>query len=103
MWCPWEAQVEEVRELQEELSRLRALQQHPGYEYLMRIAGAQLETRRQQIILTPLQTMDEVLGQEYAKGETSGIELFTKIVEIRVRDLEDEIQERLKEHEHNAE
>jgi hypothetical protein len=95
--------VDEVRELQEELSRLRSLQEHPGFEYLMRIAGAQLETRKQQILLTPLPTMDSVLGQEYAKGEVSGIELFTRIVDIRMRDLAEEIQERLRDNEHDAE
>ncbi len=87
----------EVRELQEELSKLRGLVLHAGYDYLVKIAQAQLETRRQQIILTPLKSMDEVLAQEFAKGETAGIELFTRLVDIRINDLESEINERLKE------
>jgi hypothetical protein len=99
MWCPWEVRVDsvEVRELQEELSKLRGLVLHAGYDYLVKIAQAQLETRRQQIILTPLKSMDEVLAQEFAKGETAGIELFTRLVDIRINYLESEINERLKE------
>jgi hypothetical protein len=85
----------EVRELQEERSRLFSLREHPGYEYLMRIAEAQVTSRQASIMLTPLQSMDEVLRQEYAKGEVSGIALFSRIVDIRIRDLEEQITERL--------
>ena len=95
--------MDELRELQEELSKLKSLQEHRGYEYLMQVAESQLENRRQQILLTPLRAMDEVLMQEYSKGEVSGIELFTKLVEIRINDLTQEIQERLKEDERDDE
>lgn len=94
---------QELRELQEELSRLSSLQSHAGYAYLLEIAGAQMDARKQQVFLTPLNTMDEVLRQEYAKGEIAGIDLFSKIVDVRIRDLQEEIQERLKDNEHESE
>jgi hypothetical protein len=87
----------EVRELQEELSRLNSLKAHAGYVYLMEIAQAQLETRKQAVFLTPLKKMDEVLEQEYQKGEISGIALFMQMVDVRIQQLSDEINETLKE------
>lgn len=86
-------QQPELRELQEELFRLRELQRNPGYKYLLEIAEAQLETRKQAVFLNPLKSMDEVLEQEYKKGEIQGITLFTQIVETRAKDLEDTILE----------
>ncbi len=92
--------VEEVkepalRELQEELSNLKSLQQHFGYKYLMELAEAQEKSRTGQILLTPLKTMDEVLAQEYMKGEVSGIMLFRNLVTVRVEDLEEQIKDEL--------
>lgn len=87
----------ELRELQEELSRLKALVLTPGFKYFMEVLATQVENRKQQIILTPLKKMDEVLEQEYQKGEVAGIALSMNFVEIRVKNIEDEILEILKE------
>lgn len=86
-------EVSRVRELQEELSKLASLKEHAGYQYLMEIAEAQVKGRMDQMILTPLEGMDQVLRQEYAKGEVAGIRLFTNIVEIRLTDLQEEIED----------
>lgn len=77
------------------------MQQHTGYKYLLEIAEAQLETRKQEIFLRPLTAMDQVLEQEYKKGEIGGIKLFTEIVDIRVRDLEEQIKLALNEQEND--
>ena len=92
-----------VRELQEELSRLKALQDFAGYRYLIEIADAQIKARQDQLILKPLERMDEVLAQEYAKGEISGIRLFRELVGIRITDLEEEITSLLPQEELNDE
>ena len=88
---------EEVRVLQEERSRLTNLREHSGYKYLMEIAAAQIETRRQAVFLKPLKSMDETLEQEYLKGELSGITLFSQMVDIRVDELAGEITQLLEE------
>jgi hypothetical protein len=41
--------------------------------------------------------MDEVLGQEYFKGEIAGLHHARHIVETRIADLQDQIQAALKE------
>ena len=89
-----ETQSEEdsrVRELQEELSRLRALKDFAGYKYLLEIADNQIKGRQDALILRPLAKMDDVLSQEYSKGEIAGIRLFRELTDIRIADLEEEI------------
>jgi len=93
----------EVRVLQEESSRLSSLQQHAGYGYLVEIAKGQMENRLNQILLSPLKTMDEVLAQEFLKGEYAGIRLFTDMVQLRIEVLKEEIEKRMKEDEHDTE
>ena len=88
---------EEVRVLQEERFRLSSLREHDGYKYLIEIAQAQIETRRQAVFLKPLKSMDEILEQEYLKGELSGITLFSQMVDIRVEELTGEITHLLEE------
>lgn len=78
------------------MSRLTSLIAHPGYQFLMEVAQSQIETRINGIILTPLNTYDETLKQEYAKGEVAGIQLFKSLAEARVRDLSERIQDVLK-------
>jgi hypothetical protein len=84
----------ELRELQEARFELLSLQKFKGYERLLEIARLQSEARKQGIFLKPLLSMDEVLGQEYAKGEIAGIELFRSIVQIEIDALTDEINRR---------
>ena len=89
----------EVRVLQEESSKLQSLKEHAGYAYLMQIAQGQLTQRAGNVLLKALRTMDEVLEQEFQKGEYSGIRLFTEIVDLRIEDLKQQIAERMKEDE----
>lgn len=90
-----------VREAQEELSRLNSLLKHPGFIDLLKIAEEQVNARTQSIFLTPLKRMDEALEQEFKKGEISGIKLFSNIVQIQITNLNEEIEETLKELEEN--
>jgi len=69
----------------------------------MQIAEAQVKTRQDEIILKPLKTQDEILEQEYSKGECSGIKLFIRMLPTMIESLDEEIAERLrKEEEENA-
>jgi len=60
----------------------------------MEVAASQVEMRKQQVFLRPLKAMDEILEQEYQKGEISGIELFRQLVQVRMTELTEEINRR---------
>lgn len=86
-----------LRELQEELSNLRRLSQSAEFQLYLHYLEGQCELRKQQVFLTPLTAMDEVLGQEYVKGEIAGLHHAGHIVTTRIADLQDQIQAALKE------
>lgn len=92
-----EEQSPELRELQEERFKLTELKKQPGWAWLMQVAKVQLDSRKGMVLLRPLASMDEVLSQEFAKGEISGIQLFVDLVDLRVADLSEQIEERLNE------
>jgi len=73
-----------------------SLLDHSGFTYFKDILHAQYETRTQKIILNPLKSMDEALGQEYEKGEAAGIKFAEEFVSIRLEDLSEQIDELLK-------
>jgi hypothetical protein len=52
---------------------------------------AQIETRQSNICLKPLEKMDEVLAQEYAKGEVQGLTVALRLVPTIVEDFEDQL------------
>ncbi len=86
----------EVRELQEEQSRLRSLLGHSGFTYLKEVLESQAASRTDHIILNPLESMDDVLEQEYKKGEAAGILLACRFAEVRLEDLAEQIEDKLK-------
>ncbi len=48
---------------------------HPGWDLLLQVVNAQLKLRTQRVLLTPLETLDGALAQEFQKGEISGLSL----------------------------
>ncbi len=92
----------ELRELQEELHNLKKLEQSFEYKQLLKIAEEQIARRENEIILTPLKTHDAVFEQEFAKGEVSGIKLFTNMLPTMIETLESDVEERLKKEQENA-
>lgn len=48
---------------------------------------------RTTLVLAPTQTRDQVLGQEFAKGEISGIRLTLQLPEVMVDEATREAQE----------
>jgi len=89
----------ELRELQEEMSILVSLTEHRGYRHLMQIAHEQLETRKQEVFLKPLEGLDETWKQEYMKGEIAGIALFMSMTDVRLQLVREDINTRLSEEE----
>lgn len=92
-----------LRELQEALFELKNLRDSRGFKRFLIIAREQSNSRKDTLILTPLKSMDEVLGQEYAKGEVAGIDLMMTITDAEIDSLETEIAELLKEENENVE
>lgn len=90
--------MQQLRELQEELSELNSLVQHRGFKRLLKIGEEQVKARQESILLVPLKSMKDVLPQEYAKGEISGIKLFMELTKIEIGSLEAEIQQILETH-----
>ncbi len=92
---------DEVRELQEELYSLKKLLQDRTFKLFIEVLEAQVKTRSDTLLLKPLERMDDVLHQEFSKGEIAGLTLAVRFVEIRISDLEEQIDEILNEQREN--
>lgn len=71
-----------------QLATLRSFVEHPGWKVQERMLEDQKNARLGECVLRPLATMDAVLGQEFMKGEISGLSLaqvaiFTTIEVLR--------------------
>jgi hypothetical protein len=53
----------------------------------------QIANRRNQFELVPLEKMDQILGEQFLKGELAGFRVARIIVEARIEELESEIEE----------
>ena len=85
-----------LRARQEECSNLKSLTEHVGWKRLMEIAEGQIENRLPSVY-TRLNSLDEIPGSEFDKGEISGIKLFQRLPDNFVAELENEINEMEKE------
>ena len=81
-----------LRALQEERSNLKSLLEHPGWKWLDSLAEQQI-TNRMPSILTRTESLLEVTGSEFDKGEIAGIQLFRQIAGITIQSLEEEIEQ----------
>lgn len=86
-----------------ELSCWQALLETAGWKKLMTIAEGQMNVRMATVLRTPLASIDSCLGQEYSKGEISGIELFSKLPEVQIEVLKQELETLNKEIENETE
>lgn len=76
-------------EVAADLHTWRSLTKSVGWQRLMAVAQGQVNERGL-ILRAPLPNMDACLGQEFAKGEITGIELFQQLPEIEIERLESE-------------
>ena len=79
-----------LRELQEELSNVKSLVDHIGWNGLMVFAKEQVALRTPGV-LGRMESLLLLSGQEFDKGEISGIHLFCNLPEVRVESLEQDI------------
>lgn len=77
--------AETMREIKEMFDS-RAWQRYSG------LVDAQIKGRIDTLVLTPLPSMDAVLGAEYAKGEIAGLKLSQSLPATIIEDLETERQ-----------
>jgi hypothetical protein len=67
---------------------LAGLTAHPGWKFLERMAEAQIDRRKNEIFLKPLTSMDAVVGQEFLKGEATGIATFMAFPQTVIDDAD---------------
>lgn len=87
----------ELRELQEEQSDFKSLLEHRGFARFMQVFREQLKHRIDKVTLSPLQNINEVLEQEFCKGEIAGITLVVDLIPARLELIKGEIEEILEE------
>lgn len=85
--------------LNEEKELWEALTNHGAWKLLQNIGAEQMSGRIDQIVLTPLKTVDEALSTEFMKGEVAAIRLFLKMPELQVEQLTQDIINAKKENE----
>lgn len=73
---------------------LTNLSKSPGWDLYLKILQAQIDTRKNNIVFTPLAGLDESLQQEYQKGEVSGIYLAGNLNELILNALNAEISDK---------
>jgi hypothetical protein len=81
-----------LREAQEERSRLVSLTTQVGWKWYEEVLERHIESRRNLYELRPLEKMDEVLAEQYMKGELHGLRLAKLMIHARIEELEDDIQ-----------
>ncbi len=83
--------VDLLREARELRNHLRQLSKHPGYLHYTAKVQQQINNRMRMYGLKPLESLDKVPEQEFAKGEMAGLELAKVIVENQLTHLDTEI------------
>lgn len=81
-----------LREAQEALVNFSSLIDSLGWKRLMEIADGQMKLRMPSV-LGKTENLLELPGKEYEKGEIAGIELFTRLPEIAIEGLKQDINE----------
>lgn len=92
-------EAEQLRELQELANTLKRLEAEPGYVWLKGVGNEQIQNRLTDIILTPPESVDDMVKKIYAIGECAGIKLMTHMVSIQKEQLEYDIKNLTKEDE----
>lgn len=82
-----------VRELQEGLSRFRRIQRSREFQDLCDLIDKQV-TGRQPLVFKALESHDELLGQEFMKGEIAGLLLIKRLPEIAIEDFEKQLEDK---------
>ena len=81
-----EKMQEQIDEAREALEEMRALVLQPGWARISKIAQAQIEARKNEVLLQPT---TDTYAQEYMKGEIQGIQLFVNLPRKLVEENKD--------------
>lgn len=66
------SKYDDAESLRGELRRLEELEQNPAFIFVIERLQADINAMQNALVLKPLSSMDEVLGQEYKKGQVEG-------------------------------
>ncbi len=80
-----------LRDLQEELSIFRSLEEHQGYKRLMEIAAKQMQGRMMEF-MAPCLSQEALIKQEFNKGVMHGLKIMTEMVTYHVATIKDLMQ-----------
>ena len=73
------ADDERLHEAIRQRNAFRDLLRSEGWDMLMKIFQEQLETRRNQVELTPLASADEAFAQQFERGEIANLRLTMQL------------------------
>ncbi len=77
-----------IAQSQENKDLLTSLVNHAGWKYLERVAKAQIEIRKNKIFLEPLSSLNDAVGQEFLKGEATGMNTLLKLPYVLIDEAE---------------
>lgn len=80
-------------ELREQKEVLQGLLSSPGWDLLREVLEEQIAHRTQAIILSPLESVDRLGVQEYAKGEVAALKLALQMPEAMLEAVVDELKQ----------
>lgn len=83
---------EQSRVLGETIREIKELFASQMWQRYSGLVDMQIKGRIDTLVLTPLPSMDAVLGAEYAKGEIAGLKLSQSLPATIIEDLESERQ-----------
>ncbi len=78
--------------LQEQKELWASLQAHAGWKALAALVEEQMSTRINGILFHPLTSNDEVLGEQYVKGEVAAMRLFIELPRLEEERVSEELQ-----------
>jgi len=77
--------------LRAQLYEWEQLKAHGGYRRLDAYARAQIEHRLSSLVLGETREMVDIIRREYARGEIAGIQLFSRMADIEIERLREDI------------
>lgn len=84
--------VSPLEALRGQLYEFTSLKEHAGWKRLLEYARAQISFRSTSVIRSPRSGLDDLVANEYPRGELAGIELFCAIPDVEIARLKEEIE-----------
>lgn len=87
-----QTQVPPREELLEELEVWRGLVRSRGWDRLVKILQGQINSRRGQHMVQPLESTSGITKQQFELGEAAGLEIAIRLPQNMVRDFEEQLK-----------